>query len=40
VTVNEPDTTPPAIEHTGEDKMLEGVIVQVESPALNPLPDS
>jgi hypothetical protein len=39
VAVNEPDNTPPLIEHVAEDMMLAGVIVQLVSPALNPLPD-
>jgi hypothetical protein len=33
------DSTPPLMEHVGEVMMLAGVIVQLESPVLNPLPD-
>lgn len=37
--VNVADTIPPPIEHVAADMMLAGVIVQLVSPALNPLPD-
>jgi hypothetical protein len=37
--VNEADRIPPLIEHVGEDTMPAGVIVQLASPVLNPLPE-
>lgn len=36
--VNWADATPPLIEHVDAVKMVVGVIVQLVSPALNPLP--